>query len=152
MKLLILGLISLSFLTVGFTPSSRDVAGARKPVESFYSAFNEGFTRAADFATEDWAHINPYGGWTRGRDNVLKEVREVHTTFLKGVTEEIEDLEVRFANPDAAVVTVTSKMSTFTTPDGITHQDERHIRTFVVVRRGNRWLVMQDQNTAISLR
>ena len=152
MKLLILGLIILSLFTVSFTSSQRDVAGPRKPVESFYSAFNEGFTHAADFATEDWTHINPYGGWTRGRDNVLKEVREVHSTFLKSVTEAIGDVEVRFANPDVAVVTVTSTMSTFTTPDGITHQNERHIRTFVVVRRGKRWLVMQDQNTTISPR
>jgi uncharacterized protein (TIGR02246 family) len=150
MKLLILGLIILSLPALGLTPSQRDMSGARKPVESFYSAFNEGFTHAPDFATEDWTHINPYGGWTRGRDNVLKEVRDVHSTFLKGVTEAIGDVEVRFANPEVAVVTVTSTMSTFTTPDGITHQNERHIRTFVVVRRGNRWLVMQDQNTTIS--
>ena len=152
MKFLIFGLIGLSFFAVGFTPSKSDAAGARKPVESFYSGFNEGFNRGADFATEDWTHINPYGGWTRGRDNVLKEVREVHSTFLKGVTEAMGDVEVRFANPEVAVVTVTSTMSTFTTPDGITHQNERHIRTFVVVKRGNRWLVMQDQNTTISLR
>ncbi|HLO00453.1 MAG TPA: SgcJ/EcaC family oxidoreductase [Pyrinomonadaceae bacterium] len=150
MKPFILGVISLSLYSFGPSASQRDEAAARKPVESFYVAFNEGFTRAADFATEDWAHINPYGGWTRGRDNVLKEVRDVHSTFLKGVTEAIDDVEVRFANREVAVVTVTSKMSTFTTPDGITHQNERHIRTFVVVKRGNRWLVMQDQNTTVS--
>lgn len=149
MNLLVFGLISLSLYLVGFTPSQRDEAAARKPVESFYEAFNEGFTRAADFATEDWAHINPYGGWTRGRDNVLKEVRDVHSTFLKGVTEVIGEVEVRFADREVAVVTVTSTMSTFTTPDGVTHQSERHIRTFVVVKRGYRWLVMQDQNTTV---
>lgn len=60
MKLLILGLIILSLPALGLTPSQRDVSGARKPVESFYSAFNEGFTRPPDFATEDWTHINPY--------------------------------------------------------------------------------------------
>ena len=152
MKFLILVLINLSLCTVGFVPEQLEVAAARKPVESFYAAFNEGFTRAADFATEDWTHINPYGGWTRGRDNVLKEVRDVHSTFLKGVTETMGEVEVRFANRDAAVVTVTSTISTFTTPDGITHQNQRHIRTFVVVKRGNRWLVMQDQNTTISPR
>lgn len=149
MKLLILGLIILSFFSNGLTDIQRDQAAARKPVDSFYAAFNEGFTRAPDFATEDWTHINPYGGWTRGRDNVLKEVRDVHSTFLKGVTEAINDVEVRFASRDVAVITVTSTMSTFTTPDGVAHQNERHIRTFVVVKRGNRWLVMQDQNTTI---
>ena len=48
-----------------------------------------------------------------------------------------------------AVVTVTSRMSTFTTPDRVRHENERHIRTFVVVKRSDRWLIMQDQNTVI---
>jgi len=66
MKLLILGLIILSIPALGLTPNQRDVSGARKPVDSFYSAFNEGFTRPPDFATEDWTHINPYGGGLEG--------------------------------------------------------------------------------------
>lgn len=119
-------------------------------VQSFYAAFNaHGFGSAAKFTTEDWNHINPFGGWTRGREAVLKELKEVHDTFLKGVTDTIEDMSVRFATRDVAIVTVTSRMSTFITPDGVKHEDERHIRTFVVVKRSGRWLIMQDQNTTI---
>ena len=73
----------------------------------------------------------------------------MHTTFLKGVCDTVEEMSVRYATGDVAVVTVTSQMSTFITPDGIKHENERHIRTFVVVNRGARWLVMQDQNTVI---
>jgi hypothetical protein len=40
-------------------------------------------------------------------------------------------------------------MSAFTMPDGVKHGAERHIRTFVLVKRGDRWLIMQDQNTTI---
>jgi hypothetical protein len=47
-------------------------------------------------------------------------------------------------------VIVTSKMGPFVTPDGVKHGNDRHIRTFVVVKRDNRWLVMQDHNTAIA--
>jgi hypothetical protein len=36
---------------------------------------------------------------------------------------------------------------TFTTPDGKKHENDRQIRTFVVVKRGAKWLIMQDQNT-----
>jgi uncharacterized protein (TIGR02246 family) len=122
----------------------------RQAVEAFYAAFDDGFGGPCDFSTEDWNHVNPYGGWTCGRENVLEEVREVHTTFLKGVSDTVEDMTVRFANRDAAVVTVTSVMSKFITPDGIRHENERHIRTFVVVKQGQRWLVMQDQNTVIN--
>jgi hypothetical protein len=57
-------------------------------------------------------------------------------------------MEVRFATLDVAVVTVPSTMcGAFTTPDGVKHENLRAIRTFVVVQRGGRWLIMQDQNT-----
>src|SRR5882724_8244657 len=120
-------------------------------VQSFYDAFNaHGFERAAEYTTEDWNHINPFGGRTRGRDATLQDLKEVHSSFLKGVTDIIEDMDVRFASPDVAVVTVNSQMSTFVTPDKVRHENERHIRTFVVVKRNGRWLIMQDQNTTIS--
>jgi uncharacterized protein (TIGR02246 family) len=80
---------------------------------------------------------------------LLQEVREVHTTFLKGVTDTVEEIEVRFATRDVAVATVVSRVSPFVTPDGVRHENESHIRTYVVVRRDTRWLIMQDHNTAI---
>ena len=120
----------------------------RQVVQSFYDAFNShDFGRVEEFTTEDWNHINPLGGWTRGREAVLSELREVHSTFLQGVSDTVEEMLVRFASPDVAVVTVASRVSTFTTPDGVRHENEQPIRTFVVVRRGGRWLIMQDQNT-----
>lgn len=119
-------------------------------VQSFYAAFNaHDFHHASEYTTEDWEHINPFGGRTRGREAVLKELREVHGTFLMGVTDTPETISVRLVTCDAAAVTVISRMSTYTTPDGTRHENERHIRTFVVVKRAGRWLVMQDQNTII---
>ena len=122
----------------------------RRAVESFYSAFNSHqFDDASDFTTEDWHHINPNGGWTRGREAVLKQLRSVHSTFLKGVFDTIENMTVRFASPDVAIAVVTSHMGTYYTPDGSKHENERHVRTFIVVRQGDRWRIMQDQNTQI---
>ena len=123
----------------------------RGVVQSFYAAFNvHDFQHASEYTTEDWEHINPFGGWTRGREAVLKELREMHGTFLRGVTDTPETVSVGFLTRDVAAVTVTSQMSTYTTPDGIRHDNERHIRTFVVVKRGRRWLIKQDQNTIIT--
>ena len=142
-------LLSLPNLVIAQSPSRQKQV--RQAVQSFYDAFNShGFGRAAEYTTEDWNHINPFGGRARGRDAVLKELKEVHATFLKGVSDTIESMDVRFATPDVAVVTVTSRMSTFTTPDGIKRENERPIRTFVVVKRSGRWLIMQDQNTLIA--
>ena len=123
-------------------------AQVRKAVQSFYDAFNShDFRRVPEFTTEDWTHINPLGGWTRGRDAVLKEVREVHASFLKGVTDTIEEMEVKFATANVAIVTVPSRTSPYTSPDGVKREDQRQIRTFVLVQRHGRWLIMQDQNT-----
>jgi uncharacterized protein (TIGR02246 family) len=147
-SLVIVFLLSLPSLAIAQTPSREKQV--RQVVQSFYDAFNShGFGRAAEYTTEDWNHINPFGGRTRGRKAVLKELKEVHATFLKGVSDTIEDMDVRFATTDAAVVTVSSQMSTYTTPDGDKHENERHIRTFVVVKRTDRWSIMQDQNTLI---
>jgi uncharacterized protein (TIGR02246 family) len=150
MKILAAGAICLTLVVSAVAQTPGNEKQVRQAVESFYAAFNtHGFERASEFTTEDWNHINPFGGWNRGRQAVLKELKEVHSTFLKGVSESIEDMSVRFATPDVAVVTVTSGISTYTTPDGVKHENERHIRTFVVLKRSGRWLIMQDQNTII---
>lgn len=126
-------------------------AQVRQTVKAFYSAFNSHrFDHVANITTDDWNHINPLGGRTRGRDQVLAELREVHATFLKNVTDRIEKMDVRFASNDVAVATVASQVSTFTTPDGVKHENEQLTHTFVVVRRGDRWLIMQDQNTIVT--
>lgn len=145
--------ILIAFLLTGeaFAESPVEEKRVRTVVQSFYAGFNSHrWTHAADYTSEDWNHINPGGGWTRGRAAVLKELKDVHNTFLKGVSDTIEEMTVRFASADVAVVTVTSRMSTFTMPGGIRHENEQHLRTFVVVRRNDRWLIMQDQNTAVA--
>lgn len=150
MKLVVSVILSLVFVTGIFAQSFKDEKGARQAVQSFFDAFNShNFNDVAKFTTEDWNHINPFGGRTNGRVEVLKELEEVHSTFLKGVSRTIEDISVRFANREAAIVTVVSKMGTYTTPDNIKHENERHITTFIVIKRNNKWFIMQDQTNII---
>jgi uncharacterized protein (TIGR02246 family) len=151
MKTALCLLIALMLAGEAFAETQVEEKRVREVVQAFYAGFNShGWTHAADYTTEDWNHINPGGGWTRGRAAVLKELEEVHSTFLKGVSDTIEEMAVRLASADVAVVTVTSRMSTFTMPGGLRHENEQHIRTFVVVRRNHYWLIMQDQNTAVA--
>lgn len=124
-------------------------AAVSTAIRAFYKAFDDGFVGPADYATEDWNHINPYGGRDRGCEAALNAVREVHRTFLKGTIDTIENMDIRFADQNVAVGTVTSLVSPFTSPDGVRHSAERHIRTFVVVNRGGCWLIMQDHNTTV---
>ena len=124
-------------------------AAVRATIQTFFKNFNEGFTAPADYATEDWNHINPNGGRNQGREATLRRVRDVHQTFLKGATETVESLDVRFAADSVAVGTVISVSSPFVSSDGTKHDVQRGIRTFVIVKRGGRWLIMQDHNTTV---
>jgi uncharacterized protein (TIGR02246 family) len=131
-----------------FLTATQDV---RLAVQSFYTMFDTAsFTNVPNFTTVDWAHINPLGGWTQGRTAVVNEISAAHSSFLKGVTDTPEQIEVRFAGTDVAIATVPSKLSPHTTPDGIRRVNQRNIRTFVLVRRNERWLIMQDHNTYIN--
>jgi uncharacterized protein (TIGR02246 family) len=134
----------------GLAFAAEDEAAVRHVVQAFYTAFDDGFVRPVDFATDDWHHINPYGGIDRGLEDTLKTVREVHTTFLKGVTDTPEDIAIRFASSDVAVATVTGTMSPYTRHDGVKQGPQKQVRTFVLVKRLERWLIMQDQNTTVA--
>ena len=138
----------LSFLSKG--QSSQDKEAVKKVVITFQEDFNDGsFKNAAAYSTTDWEHINPGGGIDKGRDSVLKTVRAVHQTFLKGVTMLIESMDIRFITPDVAIADVIHKVDNYTTPDGVKHENERHIKTYVVVKKKGKWLLAQDHNTVI---
>ena len=63
--IVILGL----FLMMPCAPLSDDrEAAVRTAILEFYKAFNDGFVGPADYATEDWNHIDP----SRGRDRAAK--------------------------------------------------------------------------------
>jgi ketosteroid isomerase-like protein len=133
MKLITMIVVGLFLVSPPTALSEDKEAAVRAVIRAFYSAFDDGFVGPADYATEDWNHINPYGGRVGGREATLKGIREVHQSFLKGTTDTIESMDIRFATEDVAVGTVTSVMSPFTSPDGVKHGKERHIRTFIVV-------------------
>jgi ketosteroid isomerase-like protein len=72
MKNLLKKLIQVAF---GVNAQARQSADeqVRRAVESFYAAFNaHDFARAAEFTTDDWEHINPFGGRTRGAKKCSK--------------------------------------------------------------------------------
>jgi uncharacterized protein (TIGR02246 family) len=142
---LAVSLIVITLISVAPAPlrGADKEAEVRSTIEAFYKAFNDGFTKPADYAADDWNHIDPLGGRHRGREAVLKAVREVHQSFLKGATDTLESMNIRFATSEVAVGTV---VSVGKSADG---KSGRGIRTFVVVRRGKRWQIMQDHNTLI---
>ena len=120
-------------------------------VMAFQDDFNEGgFKNAKNYTTADWVHINPGGGITKGREAVLKEIRTVHQTFLKGVSITTESIDIRFLTPTVAIALVVHKISDYELPQGIKHKNERQMKTYIIVKRQNKWLLTLDQNTVVA--
>ncbi|SRR6266542_1379655 len=139
----------LSFVSMG--QSSHDTEAVKKVVVAFQEDFNDGsFKNAASYTTIDWEHLDPGGGITKGRDEVLKLVRSVHQTFLKGVSITIESMTIRFITPDVAIADVIHKISKYEIPAGVKHENERELKTYVVVKQKGKWLLTHDQNTTIA--
>ncbi len=115
---------------------SDDEQLVREVVKSFVTDYNNGdFRNAPSNTTDDWVHINPGGGITRGRDEVLKEVRAIHKTMLKGVSFTTENMTVHFVTHDVVLVNAIHKSDSYVTPeDGAKHENERQIKTYVVVK------------------
>jgi uncharacterized protein (TIGR02246 family) len=127
-----------------------DENAVRQAVGAFYAAFNAGSFEQADYATENWNFIDPAGNWNRGRETTLEELQSVASTFLKGATHEVEDMSVRFATPDVAIVTATSYVGPFTAPNGLRNKRQRVQTTFVVVQRSEGWLLLHTHNTIVT--
>jgi uncharacterized protein (TIGR02246 family) len=145
-------LMSVSFISlVSIGQSSQDEELVKKVVIAFQEDFNDGkFKNATTYSTDDWEHLNPGGGITKGRNEVLKEVRDVHQTFLKGVTMTIESMSIRFITSNVAIADVIHKISTYELPPGVKRENERHLKTYVVVKQKEKWLLTHDQNTIIA--
>lgn len=140
--------IILSHSAVGQNPRNEQLV--KNVVLAFQDDFNEGgFKKAEFYTTKDWEHINPGGGITKGREAVLKEVRAVHQTFLKGVSLTIESITIRFLTPTVAIADVVHKSSDYEFPEGVKHQNERQRKTYIIVKKQNKWLLTLDQNTFI---
>ena len=139
-----------SFASIG--QSSGDKQLVKNVVKSFVNDYNNGdFKNASLYTTNDWVHINPGGGITRGRGAVLKEVRAIHQTMLKGVSLTIDTMTIRFVTSDVAIVNATHTSTAYTSPeDGVKHVNEGQMKTYIVVRQKGKWLLTLDQNTIIS--
>ena len=75
-------MVSVIFAAGALTQTPDQQNEACQAVRSFYDAFYaRSFENAEAYTTEDWNHFSPSGGWTRGRQAVLTELREVHSTF-----------------------------------------------------------------------
>ena len=58
-------------------------------------------------------------------------------------------MKVRFVTSDVALVTAFHTIDTYITPDSVKHEDERQIKSYVIVKQNGKWLLTLDHNTSI---
>ena len=145
----------LIFLTIflsdtSFGQNPQDEQLVKNVVLAYQNDYNDGtFKNVESYTTKEWEHINPIGGITKGRDEVMKELRPLCQTTLKGVTLTVESITIQFLSPTVAIANVVHKSSDYEFPSGVKHQNERHMKTYIIVKKQNKWLLTLDQNTII---
>jgi uncharacterized protein (TIGR02246 family) len=150
MKRLLVTLLVLILYACSNKVTQADEESAKKVVLDFVDDFNDGsFKNADNYTTIDWDHINPGGGIDIGRESTLKTVRAVHQSFLKDVSMTTDSMKVRFVSPEVALVTGYHSIDTYVTPDSVRHENERQIKSYVIVKQNGKWLLTLDHNTSI---
>ena len=150
MKFILYTLVATLIFLKNFGQTALDSQAVKKIILSFQEDFNEGTFKNADkYTTNDWVHINPFGGISRGRDEVLKGVRRVHQSFLKGVSIATNSMTLRFISSEVAIVDAIYKISAYELPKGVKHENEGRAKTYVVVKQNGQWLLTHDQNTIV---
>ena len=150
MKRLLFTLLTVSLYSCSNKPTQADEESVRKVVLNFQDDFNEGSFKNADtYTTIDWDHIDPTGGIDIGRESTLKTVRAVHQSFLKDVSMTTDSMKVRFVSPEVALVTAYHSSDTYITPDSVRHENERQIKSYVIVKQNGKWLLTLDHNMRI---
>jgi uncharacterized protein (TIGR02246 family) len=155
-KLSVITAVIIATLLSWFKPNtslgqnSQDEQLVKNVVLAYQDDYNDGgFKNVETYTTKDWEHINPIGGITIGRDEVMKELRPLCQTILKGVTLTVESIAIEFLSPTVAIAKVVHKCSDYEFPQGVKHQNERHMKTYIIIKRESKWLLTLDQNTII---
>jgi len=63
---LVIFVLAFSLVAPQRTGAANADGEVRATIQKFIGSFNDGFRDPADYATEDWNHINPNGGRTEG--------------------------------------------------------------------------------------
>jgi uncharacterized protein (TIGR02246 family) len=79
----------------------------------------------------------------------MNELRPLCQTILKGVSLTVESITVRFLSPTVAIANVVHKCSDYEFPAGVKHQNERHLKTYIIIKKQSKWLLILGQNTII---
>jgi uncharacterized protein (TIGR02246 family) len=104
----------------------------------------------ADLFTEDADFITVIGKWCKGKKEFYDYHVRLHQVMFKDSIWKTTDTQVRFLNPEVAIVHVNWTITGDRNADGTPRPNSRDgIFTQVMVKQGGQWRITASQNTNI---
>lgn len=155
MKHFFILLTTCCFILTSSCQEAKEKEFITQVIDSFYSSFRtDNFRDMSGYTTTDINYIAPTGSWFKGRKELQDSIQKVHEGMLKNTPIVIETMEIRFITAQVAIVNLIDKMGAFYPPDGVDRGNNkvdgmRTMRTMVMVKQKDKWLLTQNQSTFI---
>lgn len=131
--------------------SPDDVAWIKAMIPAMETAWrNHDAAAYAGQFTPDAEHINAYGMWWRGHDEIEQGIGIALTRIYPDNPIAASDVTVSALSPAIAVVQYRWRLRSYADPDGTTYIDPQGRVTEVVVRTANGWRIRNFQSTFIN--
>lgn len=128
-------------------PRNRDEKQIREIQTAQQDSWNRHDAKAyAALFTEDGDVVNVVGWWWKGRAEIEGKLSRAFQFVFRDSTMKIEDVEVRFLNPQFAVAHVRWSMKGARTPPNIP-EPRVGIQTQVLQKKAGKWWIVAFQNT-----
>ena len=146
--------IALALAALPARTQTKDNPADRKAIEAIAASFQHSWNRhdmdgLASLMAEDVDFVTVVGarGWEKGRKEFKEGHAEVHKTMFKDSVLTIIETHIKFIRPDIAIAHVVWETKGDVVPDRKPGEPREGIFTWVVEKRGGKWLIIASQNT-----
>ncbi len=150
MKYILLLVVASTLPHARMTSAASDPAdetAIRKLEVQQQEAWNRHDAKAyADLFTDDGDCVNVLGWWWKGRAEIEKKLTDAYVFVFAQSVLTVGEVDIRFLNPDLAVVHTRWTMTGARTPQGLP-TPQQGIQTKLVQKNGGKWLIVAFQNT-----
>jgi uncharacterized protein (TIGR02246 family) len=126
----------------------------RQSIENVVRAFSDCWNRHdmeafGQLFAEDAEFVNVVGLWWKGREEIKQAHLKTHASMFKHSHLTMDDIAVRFVNPDVAIARSTWQLTGHVGPAGEALPERKGILLNLLACRDGQWRIIDAQNTDI---